>query len=407
MAGVARGQGGVRQRRINGTLVWEARYYDEGKRKSVYGKTQKGVLANLRQAQTLAADGLKPPSKRLTVEHLLTDWLDEREKLAGKPGGLALNTYAWYETYVRRYLIPGLGHFKLTALEPRDVDRFLTGLVANGQTPYLANACRRILRIALNDALRNGDVLRNVAALAKPLRWDEDEIVPLTVEEAQRLVDFLEEADLDVRWGGRLSTRVLKPMTFLVLTMGLREQEVLGLQTPNLNLERQVLRVRTALIRYKGDHYLKGTKSSKHVRDLKMPDFVSDSVAGWLDFQEQQRKQVKTLWGNSWDLVFTTDTGQPIDRTAVSKAFSTVLEAAGLPHKRFYDLRHGAGTYMLLQGHDLRVVQAQLGHTNIVTTTRYTHLMREMQDSVANSMETLLRRVPKGQSSGTKPARSA
>src|SRR5262249_22771533 len=128
--------------------------------------------------------------------------------------------------------------------------------------------------------------------------------------------------------------------------------------------------------------------------DLKMPDFVAESVAEWLEFQERQRQQLKAFWGNTWDLVFTSDSGQPIDRTAVAKAFSTLLEAAGLPHKRFYDLRHGAGTYMLLQGHDLRVVQAQLGHTNIVTTTRYTHLMREMQDSVANSMETLLRRVP-------------
>src|SRR5262249_31481173 len=151
----------------------------------------------------------------------------------------------------------------------------------------------------------------------------------------------------------------------------------------------QILKVRTAMIRCKGDHYLKGTKSAKHVRDLRMPAFVAEAVAEWLKFQDDQRQHLKALWGNAWNLVFTTESGQPIDRTAVAKAFSTVLEAAGLPHKRFYDLRHGAGTYMLMQGHDLRVVQAQLGHTNIVTTTRYTHLMREMQDSVANSMETL------------------
>jgi integrase len=45
--------------------------------------------------------------------------------------------------------------------------------------------------------------------------------------------------------------------------------------------------------------------------------------------------------------------------------------AVGLPKLRFHDLRHTAGTRMLIAYRDITVVQELLGHADIVTTMRY------------------------------------
>ena len=64
--------------------------------------------------------------------------------------------------------------------------------------------------------------------------------------------------------------------------------------------------------------------------------------------------------------------------------FQADLEAAGLPRKRFHDLRHTAATFLLAHGADSRIVQAILRHTSPGTTAIYTHatetLMRDALD---------------------------
>lgn len=51
--------------------------------------------------------------------------------------------------------------------------------------------------------------------------------------------------------------------------------------------------------------------------------------------------------------------------------------AAGLPHVRFHDLRHGAASEMINAGVDLYTVGAVLGHKSMVSTKRYSHLVTD------------------------------
>ncbi|HEV2415961.1 MAG TPA: tyrosine-type recombinase/integrase [Candidatus Dormibacteraeota bacterium] len=75
--------------------------------------------------------------------------------------------------------------------------------------------------------------------------------------------------------------------------------------------------------------------------------------------------------GKRWHetgLVFTTPIGSPLDGTAVTKQFHRVLENAGLPRRRFHDLRHSCATLLLVQGVSPRVVMDVLGHSQIGLT---------------------------------------
>src|SRR6266511_4336111 len=57
-----------------------------------------------------------------------------------------------------------------------------------------------------------------------------------------------------------------------------------------------------------------------------------------------------------------------MDPSIVAKTFRSVLQVAGLPRFRLYDLRHTFATHLLMQGAPITYVAAQLGHTKPTTT---------------------------------------
>jgi integrase len=68
-----------------------------------------------------------------------------------------------------------------------------------------------------------------------------------------------------------------------------------------------------------------------------------------------------------------------------------VLRKAGLPDIRWHDLRHSAATLLLTQGVHPKVVQEMLGHSSVMLTLDvYSHVLPDLQDEAAASMERVL-----------------
>lgn len=68
------------------------------------------------------------------------------------------------------------------------------------------------------------------------------------------------------------------------------------------------------------------------------------------------------------DLVFCKPDGRPLNGTAVTHAFQSVLVAAGLPALRFHDLRHTHVALLINLGVQPRLIMDRLGHSTIATT---------------------------------------
>ncbi len=63
---------------------------------------------------------------------------------------------------------------------------------------------------------------------------------------------------------------------------------------------------------------------------------------------------------------------------------------AGLPRRRFHDLRHTCATLLLIQGEDLRVVMEVLGHSQIsLTANTYQHVVQSLKRGAADRMQAL------------------
>ena len=100
--------------------------------------------------------------------------------------------------------------------------------------------------------------------------------------------------------------------------------------------------------------------------------------------------------GSEWSdsgLVFTTDTGRPLDGRNVTRLFKAILRQAELPDIRYHDLRHTAATLLLAQGVDPRTIMETLGHSQIsMTLDTYAHVVPALQREAAAKMDAILGR---------------
>lgn len=286
-------------------------------------------------------------------------------------------TYAGYEVHVRLHLKPTLGRVPLDKLTPLQVKQLLNRKIADGMKPKSVRYIRGTLRTALNEAMRWGLIGRNPAALVDGPRVEHYEIQPLTPEEARTFLNAMK--------GDRLQA-----LYSVALTMGLRQGEALGLRWQDIDLEMGYLRVAKQLQRIDGKFELVEPKTARSRRTVAMPATIVSALRDHRDTQRRERQIAGERWTDI-GLVFTTPLGKPLDGTALTKEFHRHLERAGLPQRRFHDLRHSCATLLLVQGVSPRVVMDVLGHSQIaLTMNTYSHVIPELRRQAAERMDELI-----------------
>ena len=79
---------------------------------------------------------------------------------------------------------------------------------------------------------------------------------------------------------------------------------------------------------------------------------------------------------NTYDLVFTTSIGTPLEPTNLRRDFDALIAKAGVRRIRFHDLRHTCASLLMAEGVSPRVVMDVLGHSTLsVTMDLYSHVM--------------------------------
>ncbi len=319
------------------------------------------------------------PTGTTTAEYL-AGWLD-RGKANVRP-----SSWRQRDQYVRTYMLPTIGSIPLARPVPADVERMTTALVADGKAPRTAAGVRVILRRALGDALRDGMVARNVAALARPPH------VPTRDLKAGR--DYLDTADLR-RLIVASEAHPLGPLVTLAVTTGMRQGELLGLSWADVRLGgTSSLTVRRSLARsWEGANTwaVGEVKTARSRRTINLPAAAVDALHRQRERQDAAREAAGSAWQDRDGLVFTNSIGQPLRGYNVTREFHGLLDGAGLPSVPFHALRHSAATALLTAGVPLRVVSDLLGHSTIVITANvYAAVVPELRREAADAMDRAL-----------------
>ncbi len=343
-------------------------------RRQVRGRTSAETRERLDQLRAKLRTGTLEPAGAATVGEYLAGWLDrERQRL--RP-----STWRQREQYVRCYLTPGLGRRPLGKLMPADVEHLTASLVERGLSARTASHARIILRRALGDALRDGLVNRNVAALARPPR-----VTARTIEPGR---DYLTAAQLRTLMTAA-ALHPIGPLVTLAAMTGLRQGELLGLSWDDVDVDAGSLTVRRALARaWGGGVELSAPKTPKSRRTIQLPAVARAALERQRDRQDTTRIAADTAWQDRDGLIFTDSIGRPLHRVTVHRAFHELLRAAGLPSIPFHGLRHSAATALLTAGVPLRVVSDLLGHSGIaITSDYYAHVEPELRREAAEAMD--------------------
>jgi len=347
--------------------------YENGTRKtqSFYGKTHAEVADKLADAQHKLKQGIAPTDGRLTVEAYLARWLEDCVKPKAAP-----RTYSTYTGVVKRYLAPALGRKVLGKLTAADVQRMTNTLLARNLSPSTVKHALNVLRIALGQAVRWGDLPRNVADLVEAPKTERYEVHPLTPAQALVLMDAIK--------GNRHEA-----LYIVTMTTGLRQGEAFGLRWQDVNLDAGTLTVRHQLQREGGKPQLMPPKSSRSRRTIPLTSFAVDALRRHRIHQKEERLIAGARWQDV-GFVFTNTTGGPLTPN-INGTYQNVLKRANLPHQRFHDLRHTCASLMLAQGVPARVVMETLGHSQIsVTLNTYSHVAPELARAAADQMNTFL-----------------
>ncbi len=371
-----RGEGGVRQRADG---LWEGRVtlgYAEGKRvrRSVYGQTRREVVDKLVPLLAGVQRGDAPTAGGRRLDAFLEDWV------AGLGMRVRPATARRYAELLRLHVVPELGAVRLSRLTPQRIEALLTQKLADGLSPRTVWHIRAVLRAALSDAVRVGEVTRNAAGLARPPRVEGHRVEPMTPTRAAEILN------------ATVGTGLEAPVS-LALWTGLRQGELLGLRWSDVDLPGRRLSVQVSLHGRHGRWSLEATKTPKSRRTIGLPEPAAEALAAHRQRQLEQRLRLGGAWeAPLGDLVFTDPLGRPIDGRNLTRRFQTTLRIAGLPRIRFHDLRHAAATLMLASGTDLKVVSEVLGHSAIGTTANvYAGVLDQLKADAADRLTRLVR----------------
>jgi site-specific recombinase XerD len=145
----------------------------------------------------------------------------------------------------------------------------------------------------------------------------------------------------------------------LLFSSGLRVSELVGLDRDHINLKRREFMVRG-----------KGQKDR--------PIFISEAAAAWIQLYLNKRqdtaKPLFIRYGGHKQIDNSGNYHRLTARSVQRLVANYALLAGITKHVSPHTMRHSFATDLLMNGADLRAVQAMLGHSNIATTQIYTHV---------------------------------
>lgn len=279
------------------------------------------------------------------------------EAFAGSLTSLSDNTVRSYRADLRNF---AEWCERANVIDPADVDRA---------------TIRRYLAWMTTRQLARRTIARRAASLRRYFAWavrsghlTADPTVGIsTPAGGGRLPRVLEHRDLDAlldgtpssgvgavqrtdepEWRRRRDDAVLE----ILYGSGLRVSELCSLTVGALELDRGAATV-----------WGKGDKE----RRVPLSDPAVAALRAWLDLRRD------VIADEHGDVLFGNERGKPLGTRDVRRIIDRRSPVATHPHA----LRHSFATHLLDGGADLRAVQELLGHTDVATTQRYTHVSRE------------------------------
>jgi integrase len=317
----------------------------------------------------------------MTVATYLKRWLDHaRNRVSPK-------THERYAELSRTHITPRIGSYKLSQLKPLHIQELYSYALEKGRkdgrgglSPQTVVHIHRLLRAALQQAVRWQLLARNPADAVDPPRPPKTEMKALTEAETAALLRVAEGSSLYL------------PILVAVVT-GLRRGELLSVRWSDIEFGTGETSIQRTLEQTSEGLRFKEPKTQKASRTVTIPAIAVDALKAHKVHQAERRLMLGPAYEDH-GLVFARDDGSPWPPDTFSTAFAVLIRRSSLPHVRFHDLRHSHASQLLRQGVHPKVVSERLGHSSVKTTLDiYSHVVPGMQHDAAVGIDRAMRQA--------------
>jgi|SRR5271157_3100621 len=358
----------------NGT--WRAQVTIGKKRIGCIAKSKAECRDWVRERLNEIDKGMTFERHNITLAEYLKGWMSE------KKNAVRIKTGFQYQRLINLYIEPNIGNIKLKDLNLHIVGHFYESLKERGVGVSNIRYSHRVLHCALEQALKDGLIIRNPSHGATVPRAIHKEMKILNDEQVNL---FLVAAS-----GSRYQA-----LYHLAVTTGMRISELRGLCWSDIDWIKSTIKVNRQIQDIPGKGTMSGApKTYSGIRTI----LLGETSLNMLREQNQRIEAEASRAGDSWkhnDLIFPSNMGTPFSDANVRKDFVAVLKAANIPRIRFHDLRHTAASLMLNHGVPALVVSKILGHSSpSVTLNIYAHSTIDMQSIAAGIMDKIVSPTP-------------
>ncbi|PEM81497.1 site-specific integrase [Bacillus toyonensis] len=322
-------------------------------------KTKKEAEKDVAKKITELNEGTFVEPSKITLKDYLIKWLEIKKMSIEK------STYESYNSYIFTHIVPSIGTIALHKLNVTHIQQCYKNANQNNMSNNSILLMHRILKSALNLAIKQNVISRNPAAFTEIPKKEKTPFQTWTEEEIKKFLFHSQESRYHIA-------------CILAITTGMRLGEVLGLRWQDIDFEKHTLTINQT----SGfDNKIKNTaKTNSSKRTIPLPIETIEA----LKKHKIKINKDKLRLGSAYqelDLVNCNDLGEVLKRDSFRYHYYQIVESAGVKKIKFHDLRHTHATLLLKQGVHPKIVSERLGHTDVsLTLNVYSHVLPSMQE---------------------------
>lgn len=304
------------------------------------------------------------------------------------PNYLRESTQETMRNIVEAKILPEIGHIKLGDFSPNRITAFLYDVAIykdkDGKpikpTKYYKDSYTQLIFSKLHTlfdiAVKQGWIKDNPCTNAiKPKRNKTQKLPPFEIDQIKDLLKRSENFD------------TYNAVIHFQLYIGMRIGETLALTWDDIDFEKRTININKTINYVKGEFKIGPPKTDNSYRILGMNNTVYSLLQQIKEEQDKMKKALKDVW-QDLNLVFTQDTGGYIQKANINNRLSSLKKGTNYEYITVHSLRHANATLLLMNGVDLKIVSAHLGHNDIQTTANvYIDVLKSQQQVVAQLIE--------------------